>query len=262
MIEMKCQRQAYQDLASLAKRGVNSVVISGPSGCGKTYLAKQYSLMLDVPDFQIIEPTVSSIRTAIDSCYQNDESVVLCIENLDTGVLAASYTLLKFLEEPLPKVHIVVTCQNVYGVPNTILSRCSAVEISPCIESDIEIYCQTKDANQYSRLHTSHIWSIVRSFADADTVMSLSDTQLQYFRDLHQAVMPFKNTISNLCWNIEHYSDNSASPVRLVIRYILACNLSEHINRSALACLNDLSTKRIGTHAVVAKFVFDCKYCE
>ena len=112
-------------LMDLANSRHHSILIEGPQGCGKTYLAKQYAAMLNVSDFEVVKCSVDTIRDAIDETCKIKNDVVICLENLDDGVLSASYTILKFLEEPLPNVYIVVTCRNLKKVPDTIISRSS-----------------------------------------------------------------------------------------------------------------------------------------
>ena len=94
----------------------------GPEGCGKSYLARQFAIKLGVDDFALVEPTVAGIREISDLCSEITTPIVICIENLDTGVVAASYTLLKFLEEPRKNVHVVVTARNIKHLPDTIPS--------------------------------------------------------------------------------------------------------------------------------------------
>lgn len=261
MLVMKCQNEAYSGLQLLSQHDAHAIIINGPPGCGKTYLAKQYGLMIGVSDFELVDPTVQSIRDAITKCYENSNAIVLCVENIDTGVLGASYTLLKFLEEPLPSVYLILTCRNINVVPDTIISRSSVIEVTPCTSSDINDYAEHVDFAKYSRLNKLSIWRVIKSFSDVHNVFALSNDQLNYFDTLSKDVMLFKDSVSNLCWKIEHYPDNSPSPVELVLRYMI-CFSSGHIRSCAISCLNDLCSRRIGVHAVIAKFVFECKYCE
>ena len=115
-MELISQRAALEDLHRLADANKHSILIEGSEGCGKSYIAKQYATMLDIVDFQVVEPKVQCIKEAINSCYVIDNPIVLYIENLDTGVLAASYALLKFLEEPSSHVYIVITCRNLQNI--------------------------------------------------------------------------------------------------------------------------------------------------
>lgn len=260
-MNFKCQEQPLKELDTLRLSDRHSVLIEGPSGCGKTYLAMQYANMLDISDFQIISPKVDEIKSAIDGCIQINNPVVLCIENLDTGVAAASYALLKFLEEPLPNVYIVVTCRNLQYVPDTIISRSAVVVTAPPVDIDLATYSINANATKFDQLKFSQLWKCVRTFKDADTVLNMTNEQLNYFNKLPELTR-FNDTVSNLVWKISHYEDNSECSVELVIRYIMNSVNTAHIRQAGIECLNDLSLKRIASHAVLAKFVFEAKYCE
>ena len=260
-MNFKCQEQPLKELDTLRLSDRHSVLIEGPSGCGKTYLAMQYANMLNIPDFQIISPKVDEIKSTIEGCTQINNPVVLCIENLDTGVAAASYALLKFLEEPLPNVYIVVTCRNLQYVPDTIISRSAVVVTAPPVDVDIATYSINANPAKFDELKFTELWKCVRTFKDADTVLNMTPEQVMYFHKLPD-ITRFNDTVSNLVWKISHYDDNSECPVDLVIRYIMNVVNTVHIRQAGIECLNDLSLKRIAPHAVLAKFMFDAKYCE
>ena len=260
-MNFKCQEQPLKELDTLRLSDRHSVLIEGASGSGKTYLAMQYANMLNISDFQIILPKVDEIKTTIDACTQINNPVVLCIENLDTGVAAASYALLKFLEEPLPNVYIVVTCRNLQYVPDTIISRSAVVVTAPPVDVDIATYSINANASKFDELKFTELWKCVRTFKDADTVLNMTPEQIMYFHKLSD-ITRFNDTVSNLVWKISHYDDNSECPVDLVIRYIMNIVNTAHIRKAGIECLNDLALKRIASHAVLAKFMFAAKYCE
>lgn len=260
-MQLTCQTAILADLQQLANNDTHSLLIDGPTGCGKTYLAAQYASMLNVPDFQIIEPTVQAIRETIDACNLLDSPIVLCIENLDIGVPAASYTLLKFLEEPSSKVYIVVTCSNLNRLPDTIMSRSASVTACAPIDSDISSYAESKDFAKYYELCKTELWKCIRTFKDVNSVMSMSPIQLNYFEEL-KSILTFKDSVSNLAWKLSHYNDNSEAPVELVIRYIMEISKNQHIHRCGIECISELSLGRISSHAILSKFLFEAKYCE
>lgn len=253
------QSEAISQLKSLSEQHRQSILIEGTAGCGKTYLASLYSKLLKIPDFQIIEPKVQAIREAITICYNENTPIVLCIENLDLGVLAASYTLLKFIEEPLPNVYIIVTCRNVKQVPDTIISRSSVVTVSPPTDIDLIEYAKNIDEYKFEDLKSKIIWKCVKTFNDVDTVLDLDYDKLKYFESLGKN---FKSTDSvyNLLWTIQKYPDGTNTPIDLVLRYLM-----NHINTSYMwkvgfSCVDDLNKGRISTNAILAKFLFEYKY--
>lgn len=256
-----CQQQPFQELDTLRLSDRHSVLIEGPTGCGKTYLAMQYASMLGISDFQIVAPKVDEIKSAIEECIKLNNNVVICIENLDLGVLAASYTLLKFLEEPAPSVYIVVTCRSISRIPDTIISRSAVVVTAPPVEHDITTYALQKNKEKFQTLNTSLLWRCVTTFSDADKVLDMNNEHITYFNNLN-TIARFSDSVSNIIWSIGHYPDNTETPIELVIRYLMFLLNTDHIQHVGIACLNDLNQRRIATHAILARFVFEAKYCE
>lgn len=256
-----CQKASMSELEVLRNHACHSLLIHGPEGCGKSYLAKQYASMLDVSDFQQVCPKVDDIRLAMDECAQLKSPILVCIENLDLGVAGASYALLKFLEEPDPNVYIVITCRNINKVPDTILSRSAVVTACPPNFLDLSRYAITKNPNSFEYFKDTLLWKCVRTFKDADIVLCLTSGQVDYFKSLSETAK-FKDSVYNILWKIQKYPDNNSTPVELVIRYIIELSNSLHIKRCGISCIRDISQSRIASHAAIAKFVFECKYCE
>ena len=256
-----CQQSALSELQNLAENQKHSILIEGPEGCGKTYLAAVYSKLLGISNFSLVDPNVQAIRECMDECRKVGTPVVICIENLDLGVIAASYTLLKFLEEPTKNVYIVVTCRNLSYIPDTIISRSVCVCVSPPIDSDIQMYSIAKAPELYNSLKNTTLWSCVRTFRDADTILGMKQAQLDYFNEL-TSITRFTDSVSNLVWKISHYEDNTETPIELVIMYISKLCGTNHIQKAAISCIQDINSGRIATHAAISRFMFECKYCE
>lgn len=259
--EMDFQLPVLQELESLANRQWHSLLISGPSGSGKSYLAKQYVRMLGAQDFASITPKVDLIREALEAGYKLSAPIVYCIENLDAGTLSASYTLLKFLEDPAPNVYVIITCQNIAAIPDTILSRCACLTLSPPTVSAINTYAKHYDEAKWSALHKHVAWSGVKSFKDVEYLYNLTSTQLAYYDEL-SSILTFKDTVSNIIWKLGHYSDNSEINIPFMFNCIVATTSSAQIRKHAINCMRDYIYNHIAIHAVLAKFVLECKYGE
>lgn len=259
-MEFVSQKSALQQIQLLADQQRHSILLEGPTGSGKTYLSKQFMHMLHIEDFQVVLPKVQDIKDTICTCLQINTPVVICIENLDTGVAAASYALLKFLEEPADHVYIAVTCRNVQRVPDTIVSRSAVVTVAPPILSDIEQYAIHHNAAQYVSMKDNALWQCVRTLKDVDIVLSLTDEHLEYLLSL-PSVLEKQEAINSQLWALQRYPDNAETPIELVIRYIM-CNSRNTIWRSAHSCIQQLSDGRIAAHAVLAKFLFEYKYLQ
>lgn len=254
-----CQNICMDQLQEFAKSKRHSILIEGIEGSGKTYLAKQYAYMINVPDFQIVEPTVCSVRVAIEECSKLDTPIVLCIENLDKGLAAASYALLKFLEEPASNIYIVVTCRSINKIPDTIISRSVCVSTAPPIDVDIIEYAKNRNLERYEELCNHTLWKCVNTFKLADIVLNMSNNQISYFDSFYE-MLRFKDCVSNIVWKLGHYDDNTETPIDLVIRFIISITDDAHIKQCGMDCIHDILLGRIATHAVLSKFVLECKY--
>lgn len=260
-MNFKSQAFAIEQLDNLAQTKRQSVMIEGPSGCGKTHLAKYYGTLLEVDDFVIVEPKVASVQEAIQQSTLNDNIIMLCIENLDTGVLGAAYALLKFLEEPLPNVYIVVTCRNISNVPDTIISRSTVVNITPPIVSDIVEYAKNQDSQVYDRVKDRLVTQCCNSFGDIDSVLKMNSSQIDYYDSIAE-MCKFKDSISNLVWKISHYQDNSPCNIELAVRCIMRIVNTPFCTKCCIDCLKDLNTNRMAAHSILACLMFNLKYCE
>ena len=259
-MKYKCQEEPLEILKVLADSDRHSILLEGASGTGKSYLVKQFAKMKNIYDVQFVKPAVQSIKDATIGCIQSGSPVVVCIENLDTGVLAASYTLLKFLEEPYDFVYIVVTCRNLTRIPDTIISRSTVVSVSPPTRSDIEMYAKNKDISLYSSLHEKPIWNCARTFKAVDTLFNMTPEQRTYVESL-SSVLNFKDNVSNIVWKLSKYGDNTDTPIDLVMSYFMSIAPTSHIRAAVMSCIKDLSFGRLGNQAVLSRFVFECKYC-
>lgn len=255
------QKEALEELKTLAASRRQSILIAGPSGCGKSYLVQQYANMLGIDDYSAVDPRVTDIREALDGCMTISNPVILEIKNLDTGVPAASYTLLKSLEEPLSHVFIVITCRNQDQVPDTIISRSAVVNLGPPTMNDIDTYGKEKDTLKFNNVASRLVWQCVRSFSDADAVLEMTLDEIQYYESLSE-LCQFKDTVSNLVWKLGHYDSNKECNLELAIRSVIELMKKPFITKCGIDCIRDLNRGRIAQHAVLAKFIFNAKFCE
>ena len=264
MMEFICQKRAKKQLELLSDSDRHSILIEGPVGCGKTYLGKMYANMMKVEDIVSVAPSVGDVKTSLDACLAAEYPIALIVENLDVGVNAASYAMLKFLEEPKSNVYLVVTCRNLNKVPDTIISRSAVVSVSPPVHTDVEKYAEEKDKSKYRTLTEVYryreVWEVVASFQDVDTVFSMTQQQLDYFEEINK-LSKFKDSVANIVWSLGHYSDNTETPIDFVIRYIMRITRGDsHMRRACVDCLNDLAASRLASHAVLSRFVLEGKY--
>lgn len=258
---LDCQKSALDDLKSLAEHDRHSILLEGVNGCGKTYVAKQYGKMLGIADFVNVPATVNDIRKSIDMCFNLDSKVVICIENLDGGVIGASYTLLKFLEEPRDNIYIVVTCCNINKVPDTIISRSSVVTLSAPTVNDLQNFARSYSEDKRKFFDNNEgLKKSVRNLWDVDYCMSInSGSYCDHLENLVDLVSS-KKAVSDITWSLGHYPDNSEVPVKFAIKYIISNTADPRIKKYGIECIKDLDSSRIAAHAVLSKFVLNCKY--
>lgn len=259
-MEFQCQKQAIDNLKNLQEADRHSIVVSGCGGSGKTYIVKEWAKMLGINDVAVVNPTVSELKLVIDTLIDTHAPAVMCIENLDEGVVQAAYPLLKFLEECPEYLYVAVTCTNIRNIPDTILSRCILVDIAMPTSSDLEQFATSINFEKFHDIEDKKIWKCAKSFKDVKTVLDLDTNKLAYFESLSD-IISFKDTVSNLSWKLQHYTDNSEAPVVIVVRYLMQILKPSQVE-PCLDCLSDLQHNRISTNAIISKLIFELKYTE
>lgn len=259
MKELVCQQSAYITLQDFAKGDKHSVIIEGPKKCGKTFMAHEYAELLGVQDFQLVKSTVSEIREVIDACSNIENNIVLCIENLDDGVVGASYTMLKFLEEPRHNTYIVITCSSRYRLPDTIISRSHIATIHPPTASDVAQVAASLGINM-NNIHPE-LSRCCKNFEDVQIVSKIDNAKFDYLMDMCKQDY-WRDSVSNIVWKLGHWADNSEAPVRFVIHFIMNNMNSNSVYKAGCKCLQDLDDQIVGTHLTLSKFAYQCKYIE
>lgn len=263
-MKLYCQEHPLEVLKRLADGNRQSVLIEGPQGCGKNYLARQYANMLFISDVQEVAPDVNQIRATIEECYKIDNPVMIIVNNLDIAQnKSPSYALLKFLEEPMKDVYIVITCRNINRLPSTIPSRCTVVSCSGPTELDISGYAANKDVAKFNYLQKSRLWKCVKSFGDVETVFAMNQHHYQYFGGLKNLIQCSK-PIEDMLWDLQYYpappgGKKEETPIELVIRYITKLVPTKHVQRIGVECITNLNSS-VPKHVTLAKFLLELKY--
>lgn len=252
----ECQHNAQSVLHELADHDVHSILIEGPTGSGRKYLANYFAKLKHIDDMIVVSSNVAAIRDTIDSGYDSNNPVVICIENLDSGVIQSAYTMLKFLEEPRSNVYIIVTCVNRFYLPDTIASRCACVTCGHPTLSDLKLYQSNK---QMTCNIPASIKVAIRSFSDIDYISVLNESQLADIES-NLYVLLSQEPVSSTVWSLGHFSDNSKLDTAFMLRVILYNTKDVSVRVNVLAALNDLELGRIAAHTVVTRMIINIKY--
>ena len=89
----------------------------------------------------------------------------------------------------------------------------------------------------------------------------MSNDDINYFESLDNT-LTFRDSITNIVWNLGHFKDNRETPLNIVIQYVINNSIVLHVKKSGIECLNDLNSGRIAKHTVLTRFAFECKYVE
>ena len=256
-MEFDFQSQAISQIKVLADNDVHSILISGIRGCGKTYVAQKFAEFKGINTFHSINAKVADLKDAIQSSFRLQENQVICIENLDDGKSAASQVILKYLEEPLPNVYVIVTCVNSSKLPDTILSRAIEVQIGIPHMNELSQYARNLNAQRFNTYREYSVFSTCKSLSDVRQILNLSLDQIKYYEQFQDIKSLFKQSVDAILWNLGHYADNSKADSKLALRCIMR---SDSIFRGlALNSLLELEENKLSETAILGKFVLNSK---
>lgn len=260
MIDMdfKFQQESIEKLEEIADKDKHSIIISGISGCGKTYLGSRYARFLHIQTFNTCQPKINDIKTTLAASFNLQDRQVVCIENLDTGSNAASQSLLKFLEEPSRNVYVVITCNNLSKLPNTIISRAISVEINPPTVSDIEAYAKYVNDARYRRIRESLLFSSLKSLSDVRYALNLDLERVSYFEKFGDESF-LKGNTSTVMWNLSHFENSTKFSPSIAFRCILKGKCNPLVKSEALQALLAFEEHRLSETAIIGKFVLNLK---
>lgn len=253
------QKSAISELYMLATYDRHAVLINGDVATGKTFLGSQYAKMLSITNTHFVDPKVGEVKEVIEQCRQMTGRILICIENLDSGVVATAYTLLKFLEEPAENVYIVITCRNLYNLPDTIVSRCAVVSIPPMSRSDVVHYFDQNYGSEYASLKSTFVWECIQNISDVDKLVKLDSSKLKYFESVSNAVRR-SDSVSSIVWKLQKFDDGSAAPIEIVVKCLMHDMWGTDKWSICHSALQDLYSGRIGVHAILSKMVMQLKY--
>lgn len=257
-MKLSYQSSAIQELKKLADSDRHSIIISGIAGSGKTYLANEFAKYLHIFTFHSIAPKVANLKELISDSYKLSENQVICIENLDKGVPAASQVILKYLEEPLPNVYVIITCNNISKLTSTVLSRSIQVNLNHPDKESLNVFARSLDARKYELVNTLEVYDACKSLSDIRNVMALSLDKLKYYEAFTSEKF-WSQSIDQIIWQLGHFPDNSKLDVKLGLQVIFATWQDPNDRFKILSALMSLEQDIISEHAVLSKLVLSLK---
>jgi len=75
--------------------------------------------------------SIEYIQEQFSKSSLEGKSKIYLLDSIENATIEAMNSLLKFLEEPLPGVYAIFTCQNLSRVLSTIQSRCQVIQLLP-----------------------------------------------------------------------------------------------------------------------------------
>ena len=120
--------------------------------------------------------------------------------------------------------------------------------------NDIDVYGKEKDTLKFNNVSSRLVWQCVRSFSDADAVLSMSVDEIQYYESLAD-VCKFNESVSNLIWKISHYNSGQECNLELAIRSIIELMKNPFITKCGIDCIRDL-TKKLIFKLVITQEIF------
>lgn len=261
-MELEYQDSALNQLRILADKDVHSILISGLRGSGKTYCSKQFAISKNISTFHVIKPTVAELKATIDSSYRLQDLQVICIENLDDGSTAASQVVLKYLEEPLSNVYIIVTCVNTAKVPDTILSRSISVELEHPRVNELAQYARSLNAQRYNAYKDYLVYKTAKTLSDIKQILNLTLDQIKYYEQFCNVQEFTKLSVNDMMWMLGHYSDNSKADLKLSLRCVLKSLDGSSKSKFILNSLLAVESSRLSETAILGRLALDLKYGE
>lgn len=257
-MKLQFQNNVLASLKTLADSDRHSILIEGLRGSGKTYCAKSFAEYKGIPTFHKVVPKVSEIKEILEQSMTLSEPHVLCIENLDSGSVGASQAILKYLEEPLSNVYIVVTCLNSSKLSSTIPSRCVCLQLTNPTKDDLYFYGKSLNSQKLEIIKNYKVFNTAKTLGDIEYLLNLSLDKIQYYSNF--ADTEFWNlSVDQIMWNLGHYEDNSKSNLPLVLLTIFNSSPSMFIKQACVKALRNLESSRYSETAVLGKFVIDIK---
>ena len=123
----------------------HSIILSGEEGSGKHMISNYISEnILKLP---LIDISDKISYETIDNIYRNPNPTIYFI-NTSSLVEKEQNSLLKFIEEPFKSIFIIIACENLNILLNTVLNRCVVFELEEYRKEDLKKFIPSNLENK------------------------------------------------------------------------------------------------------------------
>ena len=123
----------------------HSSLLVGEEGCGKHTMSKYISE--EILKLPLIDISDNISYETIDNIYRTSNPTVYFID-LNNITEKDQNSLLKFVEEPLKSIFIILSCENLNLVLNTIINRCMIFELDEYRKKDLATFLPSNIDNK------------------------------------------------------------------------------------------------------------------
>lgn len=237
----------------------HAIIFVGEDGLGKSLLAKELAVEIlgkseikqyvDIIEFQLfrnkksigIEEVKYIIEEINKKPYEGDKKVIL-LYNSNKITEAAQNALLKTIEEPPKGAFIILLCEKLDGILDTVKSRCQIYKFNRLNPKDMKIFLYNKFPNL-----STHKMAAIMAFSDgipgraeefiSSSVLSeIRDIVVKIFRNLYDENTNFISEFSNY---LSREKDNWKEIFTCMLSYIRDVLIYKETGNSSLIINTD-----------------------
>ena len=146
------QKQLIKQIDNL-KDYPRFIIITGDRGSGKKTIAHYIAKKAGKIEWTLEDIKIANVRQMIEMSYNNYQSMVCIIPDVDEMSSPAQNALLKIVEEPPKNTYFIMTVQDINNVLATIKSRAFVLNMQPYTDKEILKYVQ-KQYNVDNKVYT------------------------------------------------------------------------------------------------------------
>ncbi|MDU1443814.1 MAG: DNA polymerase III subunit delta' [Clostridium cochlearium] len=254
----------HEDVKSHINNSINNgrfahaYIISGEDGLGKSILVKEIALKLlnkkvnrmyaDIIEFKIKKESrsikvddIREINKEVNKKPYEEDKKVIIIYNSDFMTKEAQNAFLKTIEEPPKNVFILMLCESLDSILETIKSRCQIYKLNHLSQEDMKKYINKKYPNIDAELKetllkiSDGIPGKVEKFVEDENFKDIRDMSINILKKM---LLSEKNDIESTLKYVEFFTKHI-----YLSEEVLTCFLS--YIRDILMCKETLNKKLV-----------------